>query len=123
MLGAFVTGPHYVQAQRLRHRLTQAVDALFGDVDAILCSPAHGPAPVAAEADDGPWRKQQPITAAFNVTGHPALCLPAGFAANGMPLSLQIVGRSFAEAEVLRIGQAFEQATVWHQRRPPETTA
>jgi len=120
MLGAFVTGPQYVQAQRLRHQLTQAVDALFRDVDAILCSPAVGPAPRAAEADDGPWRKQQPITAAFNVTGHPALCLPCGFAADGMPLSLQIVGRSFAEGELLRVAQAFEAATEWHGRRPPE---
>ncbi|MFZ4409397.1 MAG: amidase family protein, partial [Paracraurococcus sp.] len=63
------------------------------------------------------------ITAAFNVTGHPALCLPAGFAANGMPLSLQIVGRQFAEAEILQIAHAFEQATEWHARRPPETYA
>jgi aspartyl-tRNA(Asn)/glutamyl-tRNA(Gln) amidotransferase subunit A len=123
ILGAFVTGPHYVQAQRLRRRLTQEVDTLFAGLDAILCAPAHGPAPLAAEADDNPWRHQQPITAAFNVTGHPALCLPAGFAANGLPLSLQIIGRSFEEAMVLRIGHAFEQATGWHARRPPEDLA
>ena len=122
LLGAFVTGPQYVQAQRLRHSLMREVDALFGEVDAILCAPAHGAAPLAAESDDGPWRRAQPITAAFNVTGHPALCLPAGFAANGLPLSLQIVGRNFDEATVLRIGQAYEQATEWHtnggRRRP-----
>ncbi|RYI79965.1 MAG: amidase, partial [Acetobacteraceae bacterium] len=123
MLGAFVTGPQYVQAQRLRHSLMREVDALFGEVDAILCAPAHGAAPLAAESDDGPWRRAQPITAAFNVTGHPALCLPAGFAANGLPLSLQIVGRNFDEATVLRIGQAYEQATEWHTKRPPETYA
>ena len=71
MLGAFVTGPQYVQAQRLRLSLMREVDALFGEVDAILCAPAHGAAPLAAESDDGPWRRAQPITAAFNVTGHP----------------------------------------------------
>ena len=123
MLGAFVTGPQYVQAQRLRLSLMKEVDALFGTVDAILCAPAHGAAPLASESDDGPWRRAQPITAAFNVTGHPALCLPAGFAANGLPLSLQIVGRNFDEATVLRIGQAYEQATEWHTRRPPEAWA
>ncbi|MFC7476352.1 amidase [Dankookia sp. GCM10030260] len=123
LLGAFVTGPQYVQAQRLRSALTAEVDALFGQVDAILCAPAHGAAPAARDADDGPWRRAQPITAAFNVTGHPALCLPAGFAANGMPLSLQVVGRQFAEAEVLQVAHAFEQATEWHTRRPPETYA
>ncbi len=120
VLGAFVTGPQYVQAQRLRHQLTAEVDALFAQVDGILCAPAHGAAPAALDVDDGPWRRAQPITAAFNVTGHPALCLPAGFAANGLPLSLQIIGRSFGEAEVLRIAQAFEQATEWHKARPPE---
>jgi aspartyl-tRNA(Asn)/glutamyl-tRNA(Gln) amidotransferase subunit A len=118
-LGAFVTGPQYVQAQRLRHQLTQEVDALFSQVDAILCAPAHGAAPAAVDVDDGPWRRAQPITAAFNVTGHPALCLPAGFAANGLPLSLQIVGRSFGEAELLQIAQAFERGTDWHKARPP----
>ncbi|MDB5371430.1 MAG: Aspartyl-tRNA(Asn)/glutamyl-tRNA(Gln) amidotransferase subunit, partial [Belnapia sp.] len=120
MLGAFVTGPQYVQAQRLRRSLMLEVDELFRDVDAILSAPAHGAAPAAADSDDGPWRIAQPITAAFNVTGHPALCLPAGFAANGLPLSLQIAGRNFAEATVLRIGHAYEQATEWHMRRPPE---
>jgi hypothetical protein len=49
--------------------------------------PAHGAAPVVA--DDGRWQGQ-PITAAFNGTGHPALCLLTGVAANGMPPSLRI---------------------------------
>jgi aspartyl-tRNA(Asn)/glutamyl-tRNA(Gln) amidotransferase subunit A len=122
-LGAFVTGPHYVQAQRLRTLLTAEVDGVLARCDAILCAPASGAAPALVDVDEGPWRRQQPLTAPFNLTGHPAICLPAGFSANGLPLSIQLVGRAFDEAMVLRVAHAFEQATEWHTRRPPEEWA
>ncbi len=55
----------------------------------------------------------------FNLTGLPALALPCGFSPAGLPLSLQLAGRPFDEATVLRAGQAFQEATDWHRRRPP----
>ena len=55
----------------------------------------------------------------FNLTGQPALSLCNGFDDSGLPLSLQIVGRHFDEATVLRIGHAYERATPWRKRRPP----
>ena len=57
-------------------------------------------------------------TAPFNAAGLPALSVPCGFDAAGMPIGLQIVGRPFDEATVLRAGRAYEQATEWHLRRP-----
>ena len=54
----------------------------------------------------------------FNISGLPALALPCGFSSAGLPISLQIAGRPFAEATVLRAGHAYEQATDWHRRRP-----
>ncbi len=57
-------------------------------------------------------------TAPFNATGLPALSLPCGFTGGGLPVGLQIVGRSFDEATVLRAGHAYEQATDWHLRNP-----
>jgi aspartyl-tRNA(Asn)/glutamyl-tRNA(Gln) amidotransferase subunit A len=57
-------------------------------------------------------------TAPFNIAGLPALSLPCGFTSGGMPIGLQIVGRPFDEATVLRVGHAYEQATDWHRRRP-----
>src|SRR2546428_249319 len=54
----------------------------------------------------------------FNMTGLPALAVPCGFSSQGLPLSLQIAGRPFDEATVLRVGHAYEQATEWHRRRP-----
>ena len=57
-------------------------------------------------------------TAPFNATHLPALALPCGFSKQGLPISLQIVGRPFDEATVLAAGHAYEQATDWHRRRP-----
>jgi Asp-tRNA(Asn)/Glu-tRNA(Gln) amidotransferase A subunit family amidase len=57
-------------------------------------------------------------TAPFNAAGLPALSVPCGVDAAGMPVGLQLVGRPFDEASVLRAGHAYEQATDWHLRRP-----
>jgi Asp-tRNA(Asn)/Glu-tRNA(Gln) amidotransferase A subunit family amidase len=55
----------------------------------------------------------------FNVTGQPAIAIPAGFTPDGLPLSIQIVGHNWQEARVYRIAHAYEQATGWGKRRPP----
>jgi aspartyl-tRNA(Asn)/glutamyl-tRNA(Gln) amidotransferase subunit A len=58
-------------------------------------------------------------TMPFNVLGLPAISVPCGFTGDGLPVGLQIVGKAFDEAGVLRVAQAYEQATDWHRRRPP----
>jgi aspartyl-tRNA(Asn)/glutamyl-tRNA(Gln) amidotransferase subunit A len=55
----------------------------------------------------------------FNLTGHPALSLPAGWTRDGLPIGLQIVGRWWGDADVLRLGAIFEQAKPWADKRPP----
>ena len=55
----------------------------------------------------------------FNVTGHPALAMMAGLSSNGLPLSVQFVGRYFDDATVLRVAAAYERGTEWHKKRPP----
>jgi aspartyl-tRNA(Asn)/glutamyl-tRNA(Gln) amidotransferase subunit A len=57
-------------------------------------------------------------TIPFNVTGHPALAVPTGFATSGLPIGLQIVGRPFDEPTVLRIGAACESVAQWTGKRP-----
>ncbi len=57
-------------------------------------------------------------TTAFNVGGNPALSVCSGFSKDGLPFSLQIVGKLFDEATVLRAGDAYEKATPWRGRRP-----
>jgi aspartyl-tRNA(Asn)/glutamyl-tRNA(Gln) amidotransferase subunit A len=75
-------------------------------------------APRVVDAYEGPFRRSHPITGPFNATGHPGLALPCGFAASGLPLGLQLIGRRYAEAMLLRIAQAYEQAAGWVKRRP-----
>src|SRR5690606_26629627 len=57
-------------------------------------------------------------TEPFDLTGLPALVVPCGFSAEGLPFSMQIAGRAYDEATVLRVGHAYQQATDWHTRRP-----
>jgi aspartyl-tRNA(Asn)/glutamyl-tRNA(Gln) amidotransferase subunit A len=121
-LGGFITAAQYVQAQRLRRILTAKIDALFETCDVLLTAIVPGPAPVLEETDQRPWREPQPISSVFNVTGHPCVAQPCGFAANGLPLSAQFVGRAFDEAMVLRVGHAYEREAGWTARRPEIAT-
>jgi aspartyl-tRNA(Asn)/glutamyl-tRNA(Gln) amidotransferase subunit A len=117
-LGGFITAAQYVQAQRLRRILTAKVDALLEECDVLLTAVIPGPAPVLEETDQRPWREPQPISSVFNVTGHPCVAQPCGFAADGLPLSVQFVGRAFDEAMVLRVGHAYEREAGWTAKRP-----
>ena len=118
MMGAFVTGAEYVQAQRLRRIITAQVDAVLAGCDAILCAGNPTVAPRLVDVDEGPFRKSHPITGPFNATGHPALALPCGFGASGLPLGLQLIGRNYGEAMLFMIAQAYEQAAGWVARQP-----
>jgi aspartyl-tRNA(Asn)/glutamyl-tRNA(Gln) amidotransferase subunit A len=117
-LGAFVTGADLQQAMRLRRELSQAVNLQLKNVDALITASALVPAPAFADiVPNSPpnWPIQ---TMPFNVTGNPAMSVPTGFSASGLPLSMQIVGRAFDETTMLRIGAAFEAATGLSARRP-----
>jgi len=110
---------------RMMYSLTQAMRRVLSDVDALVMPTT----PIAAtpigqelaEYSDG----QDPVifalircTLPFNVSQLPALSVPCGFTGAGLPIGLQIAGRPFDEAMVLRIGHIYEQATEWHLRRP-----
>ena len=89
------------------------------DLDAMLTAGA-GPAPrLDAHRSLGARDKwASPRGALISVTGAPALALPCGFSDDGLPLGMQIAGRPFEDATVLRIGPAYEQAAGWRDRRP-----
>lgn len=122
--GATLSAADLTQAHRLRRELAAAVDSrALGRCDALLTASGLGPAP---RFDDFPpdWPPPSAATAMhtipFNVTGHPALALPAGFFADGLPLGVQIVGRMFDEATVLQIGAAYEVNFGKTDQRPNE---
>jgi aspartyl-tRNA(Asn)/glutamyl-tRNA(Gln) amidotransferase subunit A len=62
------------------------------------------------------------FTIPVNLAGLPGLALPCGFH-NGLPIGMQLVGRAFEEATLLRAAHAYEQATPWHRERPPVAAA
>ena len=65
-----------------------------------------------------PMADWSPFTYPWNITGQPAASVPCGFTREGLPVGLQIVGRRFADATVLRAAAAFEQARPWNEKRP-----
>jgi len=116
--GQFVLAHQYLKAQRARQVIRAEMDAALMRVDALLTPTTPIPAPRLEEREitvdgvtqDARWwliRCTRPI----NVTGHPALSVPCGVTASGLPIGLQLVGRFFDEATLLRIGHAFESAS------------
>ena len=118
MIGAYVRASDMVQAMRRRRMLAEATAAAMAEFDAILLPTVPDAAPLLAEL--GPYfsSERPPYMRPFNLTGQPALSVCNGFDRLGLPLSLQIVGRCFDDATVLRIGHAYERATPWRERRP-----
>ncbi len=97
-------------------------EKIFGRFDALLCVNTLSTA-LPFSAFDGKTAVWTPMrTIPFNVTGHPALALPAGFA-DGLPISMQIAGKHGDEAGICRIGDAFERATDFSAQRPERLRA
>lgn len=117
----------YIGANATRQALWETTRRFFEHYD-LLLTPTVAVPPFRA-GEEGPrevagravarfgWT---PFTYPFNLTGNPALTVPAGFTPDGLPIGVQIVGRRFDEATVLRAGAAFEAARPWAQRHPPE---
>ncbi len=111
----------YVQASRERRKMTEEMRAALRHHDALLTI-GPGPAPRFDAHDTfgyvyGLWGKAN-LTSPFSVTGFPALSVCSGFSSRGLPLSVQIAGRPFDDATVLRIGHGYETATAWRKSRP-----
>jgi len=117
--GALIRGEDYLEALRWRTALAREQAQALQRVDAFVTAAALG---VADRADPDATDRlvsAPSVTMPFSVGGLPALAIPCGFSkAEGLPLSLQIAAAPFAEALVLRIAHAYQQATDWHQRHP-----
>ena len=117
--GALVTAQDLLRAQRVRGRLGRETLALLERVDALVFP---GPATPALRFEEVSTREVMPpaarYTSPWNLLGLPALVLPCGFNRDGLPVSMQVVGRPFDEAMVFRVARAYERATDWHTRRP-----
>jgi aspartyl-tRNA(Asn)/glutamyl-tRNA(Gln) amidotransferase subunit A len=111
------TANDYVQATREHRRMMLEMEPLYARFDAFVTA-GMGEAPRLTDYRSVSFWQKPSLLTAWNVTGQPVLALPNGFGRGGLPLGMQIVGRPFDEATILRIGHAYEQATDWHTRRP-----
>jgi len=123
--GSLYSGTAVVNAYRARDLVRQGAREVFGRVDAFLSptipmiAPPHGTSRVQLAGEDvaildGINR----LTVPANIIGCPALSLPMGLSTEGMPISLQVMGRPFDERLLIAIGHAYEQNTEWHTLRP-----
>ncbi|AAQ62014.1 Asp-tRNA(Asn)/Glu-tRNA(Gln) amidotransferase subunit GatA [Chromobacterium violaceum] len=111
---------YYLKAQKIRRLIANDFKAAFEQCDVIL-----GPvAPTAAfnigekSGDPVQMYLSDIYTLSVNLAGLPGMSVPAGFAANGRPIGLQIIGNYFAEARMLNVAHQFQQATDWHAKAP-----
>ena len=107
-------------------QLTQRVSSIFDDVDVVITpGTATGPSRIGAYQRFGAVAtlalvaQRVPFQAMFNATGQPAAVVPWGLDGDGLPTSVQLVGRPFDEATLLSLGAQIEKARPWAQRRPP----
>jgi len=111
---------YYVRAQKVRTLIKRDFDEAFQTVDAIVAPTSPTVAfPLGARTDDPVQMYLADVfTIPANMAGIPGIAVPCGFA-GGLPVSLQVLGRPFDEATVLRVADAYERAAGWAARRPP----
>ena len=121
--GALLSATDYIQAVRRRRVLCVEMQAAMASLDLLITASAPSEAPKIDEVPKWAMLEKPNFTMPFNLTGLPALSLCTGYGIGGLPVSMQIVGKPFAEATVFRAGHAYESATEWRSKRPAMSTA
>jgi aspartyl-tRNA(Asn)/glutamyl-tRNA(Gln) amidotransferase subunit A len=126
--GLAVPAITYLEAMRWRGPALSAHNTAVAGVDAVIAPVSPIPAPTIAESDVGGGPGAEAViqrltrfTRPVNYLGLPSLAIPSGFTRSGLPVGMQLIGRSFDEATLLRIGAAFQRATDFHDRVPTST--
>ena len=112
------TVPYIETLKRIRE-CRRDIRAIFEEVDVLVLPTKREPAPLISETVNETHRRAPSNTGAFNHFGTPAITVPCGFSADGLPIGLQIAGPAFGEPVVLAVAYAYQQVTDWHTRRPP----
>lgn len=117
--GTKTTSTEYILARRTQAEVKKRFEHFFESYDFLIMPTT----PIAAPTIEGHDAVEQAgrltrFTAPFNLAGLPALSLPCGFTKEGLPIGLQVISQAWADAKVLNLGYAFEQATEWHTHLP-----
>ncbi|KPJ89939.1 MAG: amidase [Gemmatimonas sp. SG8_17] len=99
----FIPAVDYIEANRVRTMVMEALDAVMDGID-LFVTPTSGPN----------------VLLMTNLTGHPSVTLPNGFRDTGTPVSISFIGSLFCEGTMLRVAKAYQDATDFHTRQPPE---
>jgi aspartyl-tRNA(Asn)/glutamyl-tRNA(Gln) amidotransferase subunit A len=118
--GAAIAAPAYIESRRQMAIARNRASDIFTNVDVLVTPTTMTMPPRIADAVAEPPSEGRLIrnTFPFDSLGLPAISVPCGFSRNGLPIGLQITGPRLAEARVLALAHAYEQATDWHRRRP-----
>ncbi len=125
MLGTFALSSgyydaYYQKALKVRALIKQEFDKAFAEYDAIVSPVAPTTAPKLNESLSDPLAMylSDIYTVSVNLVGIPAVSLPCGFSAAGLPIGMQLLGRNFAEEGLVNLAQAYQMHTDWHAKRP-----
>jgi aspartyl-tRNA(Asn)/glutamyl-tRNA(Gln) amidotransferase subunit A len=112
---------YYLKAQKVRTLIRRDFGSAFEKVDALISATSPVPAFKLGEKVDDPLAMylMDVLTLPCNLAGLPGLSLPCGFTHAGLPIGLQVLGKPFDEARVLRVARAFEREHDFSHRRPP----
>ena len=117
-IGGMFSASDYVQSQRVRKLVNREFAAVLQKVD-VLVTPTMTQPAAAFEGYDATSTVRGPsFTAPFNLTGLPAISVPCGFTASGLPVGMQIAGKPFDEPGVIRAAYAYQQEARWFEQRP-----
>ena len=118
--GSLYSASDYLNAQRARTLIYQAMIRIMETVDILALPTKSEPAPTPEQEAGRPtWKRYTAARRLFSLSGQPAVSVPCGFSEEKLPIGLQLAGRLFDDSTVLGVARAFEQATSWHNRRPP----
>jgi aspartyl-tRNA(Asn)/glutamyl-tRNA(Gln) amidotransferase subunit A len=118
-----VSGADYVRAMQARRLMQAELDKLFARFDVLLAPGVSFVAtPLGANLEQT-FSGADPLGAAGNLAGLPALTIPCGFTGAKLPVGMQIIGRPLEERRILALGRLFQQKTAWHEKRPPAAAA
>jgi aspartyl-tRNA(Asn)/glutamyl-tRNA(Gln) amidotransferase subunit A len=111
---------YYLKAQKVRRLIKEDYDKAFAQVDIIATPTAPNPAFRFGEKTDDPLTMylEDIFTISINIAGVPALSVPCGLSKSELPIGLQLIGKPFDEATLLRAAWAYEQSTEWHKHKP-----
>jgi aspartyl-tRNA(Asn)/glutamyl-tRNA(Gln) amidotransferase subunit A len=117
--GGLFSSADYVQAQRVRNVLKREFAQVLQRVDLIASPTMSNPAPAFQGIDAMTTSRMPSFTGPYNLTGMPAISVPCGFTAKGLPIGLQLAGKPFDEPTVLRAAYTYQQHARLCEKRPP----